>query len=350
LSPSLSPSMLRVAAHIMGVGLLGFLTTASNPAFATSPVRIAVGIERAQDLAVVEPPADHTAMRAIAQGVREACVEMSSRRLRALPTAACKTLGDVPESNICVDETTAQALTLQIECLPGDLTASAVDLSRSGCETSDCYKVEALKAGATHLLVITAAWGDSGLTVAGKITELAGGKESAFAPTNFAPRYSDIWPRTEPHVLALLKWITREQTGRTLLSAFDAETAGGKGTVAATVPPAPAPPVTTSSPLLAPPETSAPEYRWVGWTLIGAGVAAGAGSLFAWHKNGAVNDCDGVTCRQQLHTIVPTVALGVAGAAALVTGAILLVHERHDRGGLSLFLHPTGVAFGGTFR
>jgi hypothetical protein len=228
--------MLRAAVHPVGFGLLGVLLTASSPAHATSPVRVAVGIERAQDLALLEPPSDHTALRAIAQGVREACVEVSSRRLRALPAATCKTLGDVPESNICVDETTAHALTLQIECLPGDLTASAVDLSRSGCETSDCYKVEALKAGATHLLVINAAWGDSGLTIGGKITDLADGKVTAFAPTNFAPRYSDIWPRTEPHVLALLKWIAREQTGRTLLAAFDAEAAGGKGTVPEALP------------------------------------------------------------------------------------------------------------------
>jgi hypothetical protein len=333
----------------MGVGVLGLLMAASAPAFATAPVRIAVGIERAQDLALIEPPADHTALRAIAQGVREACVEVSSRRLRALPAATCKTLGDVPESNICVDETTEQALTLQIECLPGDLTANAVDLSRSGCETSDCYKVEAVKAGATHLLIITAAWGDSGLIIAGKITDLADGKVTAFAPTNFAPRYSDIWPRTEPHVLALLKWITREQASRTLLAAFDAETAGGKGTGAAALPSVPPPATSTPEPL-APPEASAHDYRWVGWSLIGAGVVAGAGSLFAWHKNGAPNDCGGVTCRQQLHTIVPTVALGVAGAAGLVTGVIVLVREQRDEGGLSLFLHPTGVALGGTFR
>jgi hypothetical protein len=349
LGPSLSPSTLRAAAPLMGVGLLGLLMGASNPAFAASPVRIAVGIERAQDLALVEPPADHTALRAIAQGVREACADVSSRRLRALPVAACKTLGDVPESGICVDETTAQALTLQIECLPGDLTATAVDLSRSGCDSSDCYKAEALKAGATHLLVITAAWGDSGLTLAGKITDLADGKESTFTPTNFAPRYSDVWPRTEPQVLALLKWITREETGRTLLSAFDAETAGGEGAPPRAIPLAASPPATSTPPLV-PPETSAPEYRWVGWTLIGAGVAAGAGSLYAWHRNGALSDCDGVTCRQQLHTIVPTVALGVGGAAALVTGVVVLVHERNDRGGLSLFLHPTGVALRGTFR
>jgi hypothetical protein len=343
--------MLRAAAHLVGAGLLGLLMTASSPAFATSPVRVAVGIERAQDLGLIEPPSDHTALRAIAQGVREACVEASSRHLRPLPARTCKTLGDVPESNICVDETTAQALTLQIECVPGDLTANAIDLSRSGCETSDCYKVEAVKAGATHLLVITAAWGDSGLTVAGEITDLADGKVTAFAPANFAPRYSDVWPRTEPHVLALLKWITREQTGRTLLAAFDAETAGGKGTVPAAIPSSVPPPPATSTPQpLAPPEASAPDYRWVGWTLIGAGVVAGAGSLFAWHKNGSLSDCGGTTCRQQLHTIVPTVALGVGGAAALVTGVIVLVREQHDQGGLSLFLHPTGVALGGTFR
>jgi hypothetical protein len=259
-------------------------------------------------------------------------------------------LGDAPESQVCVDETTEQALTRQIECVPGDLTANAIDLSRSGCETAGCYEVEARKAGATHLLVVAAAWSDSGLTVAGKVTDLHDGTVVSFAPAAFAPRYSVVWPRTEPQVLGLLKWFAREQTGRTMLAAYDAEKAGGKGGEPAA---APASPSLATAPLTAPTPPTADagsDYRWGGWVLLGAGVAAGVGSAVVWHKNGELSDCNGVTCRKELHTIVPTVVLGAVAAGALVTGAIVLLHERHDRGGLTLFLHPTGVVLGGNFR
>jgi hypothetical protein len=332
---------------------LGLLAAGEAVASASPPPRIAVGIERPQDLALVEPPSEHTALRALAQGVREACVDPTARRARSL-TAACKTLGDVPESNVCVDETTEQALTRQIECLPGELSASAIDLSRSGCETSGCFEVEARKAGASHLLVVTAAWTDAGLTLTGRLTDLSDGSVHPFQPTDFAPRFSNIWPRTEPQVLGLLKWFARTQAAATLLEVFDAERAGGKSAHSAALlpPPAPEPPA-TPRPLV---ETASPDRSWLGWTLIGAGVAAGVASGIVWHKNGELTDCtagvpgETASCRKEFHTIGPTVALGAAALGALVVGTVVLVHEHREAGALTLFLHPTGMALAGTFR
>jgi hypothetical protein len=328
--------------------VVGLLLVTCAAAHATSPLRIAVGVERAQDLALAEPPAEHTAMRALAQGVREACAEPAAHRLRSV-TAACKTLGDAPESNVCVDETTEQALTRQIECSSGEVTANAIDLSRSGCETADCYEVEARKAGASHLLVVTATWIDSGLTITGRFTDLRDGSVRPFAPTDFAPRYSAVWPRTEPQVLGLLKWLARARVGAAMLEAYDAEGATGEGGALA-----PAAPPAASTPALMVPgppiEAASPDRRWIGWTLIGAGVAAGLGSAIAWDKNDEPTDCGTTSCRKELHTLIPAVGLGVAAVGALVTGIVALIRERHDRGGLTLFLHPTGVALGGSFR
>ena len=329
---------------------LTLLVVAAPAATAASRLRIAVGVERPQQLAFAEPPADHTAVRVLAQGVREACIDPGTHRLRSVP-AVCKTLGDVPESNICVDETTEHALTRQFECSPGDLTADAVDLSRSGCDTSGCYEVEARKAGATHLLVISGAWGDAGLTVAGRFIDLSDRSVHPVTPTDFAPRYSVDWPRTEPQVLALLKWLTRAQTGAALLDAYDAEKAGGKGVAAvAVVAPASAAPEIPTVPAAAPPDRT-----WLGWTLIGAGVIAGVGSAIVWSMNGDGRECDaGVVddpsaCRRVVRTAVPAAALGAAALGGLVGGTIVLIEERRGRGDVTLFLHPSSVALGGRF-
>jgi hypothetical protein len=150
----------------------------------------------------------------------------------------------------------------------------------------------------------------------------------------------------------LLKWIARAQTAATLLVVFDAERAAGKNAqpqavLTPSVPAAPAVPAPAV-------ETAKSDRSWLGWTLLGAGVAAGAGSVLAWHKNGELGDCSvtggSASCRKELHTVVPTVALGVAAVGALVTGTILLVHQHREAGGLTLFLNPTGVALGGSFR
>lgn len=322
------------------------------PALGAPSLRIAVGVERAQDLALAEPASDHTAMRALGQGVREACVDPSARRARG-SASSCKTLGDVPESNVCVDVTTEQALTRQIECEPGDLAAQAVDLTRSGCETSGCFEVEARKAGATHLLVVTAAWIDAGLKVSGRFTDLSDSSVRPVAPIDFAPRYSADWPRTEPQVLGLLKWMARAQTAAALVAALDKERAGGSAEPPAVVASSvPAPPPETPP---APPSSASSPRSWLGWTLIGAGVAAGVASGILWHRNGELTDCDGgapgdpASCRKKLHTLGPAIGLGVAALGGLVGGTIVLIRDHDNRAEVTLFLHPTSVALGGRF-
>lgn len=340
----LLPPCAMLPTTLLVFGLLGAVPAAAAP---TSSLRIAVGLERSQELALIESPSDHTAMRALAQGVREACIDPANQQLRTL-ASTCKTLGDAGESTVCVDETPEQALTRQIECVPGDLTANAVDLARSGCETAGCYQVEARKAGASHLLLVAASWTDSGLTVTGQFIDLSDGALRAFGPADFAPRYSSVWPRTQPQVLGLLKWLARAQTGVALREAYTADRAGGRGEGAmiGVVQPAPKAPLLT----VPGPEPSRMDRSWIGWTLIGAGVAAGVGTVIAWKKNGDLTDCDAAgACRKELHTMIPTVGLGVVAVSALVGATIVLIHERSDRAGLTLFLHSTSVALGGTW-
>jgi hypothetical protein len=329
----------------------------SATASAAAPLNIAVGLERPQELGLVESPADHSATRALAQGVREACLTPSGQ-LRTL-AQACKTVGDVPDSGVCVEETVEQALTRQIDCAPGDLVAGAVDLSRSGCSATDCYALEARKAGASHLFIVSAAWSDSGLALAGQFIDLRDGSTRAVAPTNFATRYSAVWTRTQPQVLGLLKWFARAQTGAALheLQSVERAVGQGSGEVKAVETPSAAKPlpsamVTTTA---AAGEQGRASKSWVGWTLIGAGVGAAVGSAISWRRNGDLAGCGGPEggdsdpCRREQHTIVPTIGLGVAAVGAIVVGTVVLIreHRRDDR--LTLFLHSNGVALGGNF-
>jgi hypothetical protein len=331
---------------------LGFSLLSARAATAAPAVRIAVGVERSQEIAVPEQPGDHGAIRALAQGVREACVDPVTHHLRTAPVR-CKTVSDVPATGVCVDETTEQALTTEIVCSPGDLTAEAIDLSRSGCETSDCYEVEARRAGATHLLVVTGAWQDGGFTVADRMTDLSNGSVHQFTPNDFANRYSPDWPRTGPQVLGLLKWLARAQTGEKIIAQAKEARAGGNGGASAqAIPPAPVP----EAPAGAVQPPAAPTSRaWLGWSLVGVGVAAGVGSAIVWSMNGDPRDCDaGVAgdpnaCRRLLQTKVPAAALGVAALGALVGGAVVLIEDRQGRGDVTLFLHPSSVALGGRF-
>jgi hypothetical protein len=117
--------------------------------------------------------------------------------------------------------------------------------------------------------------------------------------------------------------------------------------VAAT-PPAPAP-----SPAPAPtPTTEAQDRRWLGWVLIGGGVAAGAASALAWSMDGNLTDCDGPdssSCRRHRNTLVPTVIFGAVAVGALTAGGIVLYRSRTQGSDVAVALQPTGLSIGGRF-
>jgi hypothetical protein len=308
-----------------------------------------VGVERPRDISLPESSDDHGATRALAQGVREACIDPATHLLRPPARRTCKLLGDAPTTGVCVDETSEAALSTEIECQPGDLTAQAIDLSRSGCEAASCYEVEARRAGATHLLVVVGGWQTGGFTVSGRITDLSDGSVHPFAPTDFASGYSIDWPRTGPQVLGILKWLARSETGEKLVEQKAADRAVEKGAAAPAIVAVAPPPLPSS----APPEPAG--RAWVGWTLIGAGVAAGVAGGIVWSMNGDGRDCAGDSgadqsvCRRRLKTAVPSLALGAAALGGLIGGTVVLIKEARGRGDVTLILHPSSVALGGTF-
>jgi hypothetical protein len=328
---------LQAALLVAGILLSGRASAVERP-------RIAVAIDRAGELSLPRELGEGSGGRALAQGVWEACLEAGTLRPRT-KHVECATLQDVPDAQICVDETVERALMLEIRCDGAGATAEAVDLSRSGCDTADCFAVAGKGAGATDLLVVHAAWKD-GLSLTGTLTNVATGQSRTVTAQDLDKGYNADWPRSGSQVLALLKWFSRRVTLEVL---GDRAREAGTG----------APVATAASVLVAPtlPVQSAPPSharRWVGWTLVGAGAVAGAAAAIVWSKDGDLAGCvpvsgDGDSCREVQRTIVPTIALGAGAVAAVVAGTIVLLGGRNGDSNLALSVQPSGVLVGGRF-
>ena len=326
----------------LAVAVVAAAILLARSASATSGLRIAVAMEQPADLALPAQFGDAAATRALAQGVREACLDPGSLRPRK-SSVACPVLRDVPGSQVCVEETAERALTLEIKCDGAAATAEAIDLSRSGCGTADCFAVEARRAAATHLLVVRGTWKD-GLVLSGNLTDLATGEARAVAPSDFETNYNAEWPRSGPQVLGLLKWFARETALRAL--ATEERLVVGRsrngGEVALIAPPKNAPV----------PERGAHEARWLGWALVGAGVAAGAAGWFVWQQDKDLTACSSVSgdtdpCRRLNRTVVPAVALGLGAIGAFIGGSIILLRGRDGDARVALSVCPSGVVVGG---
>jgi hypothetical protein len=301
--------------------------------------RIAAAMELATDFRLPAQFGQGAAIRALAQGVREACLEPASQKPRPQATD-CSLLQDAPASLVCIDETATRALTIEIKCGARDATAEAIDLSRSGCDTAACFMVEARRAGATHLLMVAANWKD-GLALAGILTDLADGKSTTLTPQNFEKKYNSDWPRSGPQVLGLLKWFARE----TAVAVLVHDATAGTAIKQARVIPA-APPIQSAY--------SSRPSRWVGWTLVGTGGAAGVGSWLFWRQDKNLVSCASVPgdvdpCRRQHRTILPALALGAGAVGAILAGSVVLVRRRPGDEQLTLIVDPSGLSLGGTF-
>ena len=312
-------------------------------------IRIAVAVEREQQLPFPPEFGDHAAARALAQGVREACLPPAGAA-SGTASAGCPEIGDAPGSRVGVDETLARALAPEIECSASDASSEVIDLSLSTCQTPECLQLEARGAGATHLLLVTGMWHD-GLVVDGTLTSLRDGRAAPVGPVG---AYNTQRPRTGPQVLAIVKWVAREAVVAELRRDRDVEQAASRA-----IPVAPSAAVSTPTLALSPPvrPASSPHSsrKAIGWTLVGAGVLAGVASgwLFAIDKADA--ECapiagDPEPCSKMRRTIVPAIGVGVGAAAALVTGAVLLVgHEDRSDGSIAIALGAESIAIGGRF-
>jgi hypothetical protein len=346
----------RLATIVAGVALATAPTTASaasaeavRPTTPSARIRVAVAVEGEQRLAFPPEFGEHAAARALAQGVREACLSTTG----AAPSTGqgCTEISDAPGSRVCVDETLARALSREIECTTSDTSADVVALSASSCQTAECLQLAARAAQATHLLLVSGAWHD-GFLVDGTLTSLGDGRR---APVGPAAAYNAQRPRTGPQVLAIIKWVARDAILAELRRAREVELAASREV--AIVHPAPVSPpaalVLTSPPVEEPRHSSS--RRAIGWTLIAAGVAAGAASgwLFAIDKEDA--GCSGIPgdlqpCPKVRRTIVPAIGAGAGAAAALVTGAVLLLAGGESGGGsMAIAAGPSGLAVGGRF-
>jgi hypothetical protein len=325
-------------------GLLVAVTLASGRASAVERPRIAVAVERAGELALPREIGEGAAGRALAQGVREACLEAGTLQPRG-KRVECATLRDVPDAQICVDETVERALTLEITCAGAAATADSVDLSRSGCETADCFAVEAKRGGATDLLIVRGVWKD-GLSLTGTVTNFATGRSRSVTAEDLEKTYNSEWPRSGSQVLALLKWFSRRVT---LDMLTDRARASGNGDRIG----ASSPTVTLPAPAVQSPPTSR-THLWFGWSLVGVGAVAGAAAAVVWSKDKDLAGCvavagDGDPCREVHRTIIPAITIGVGAVAVVVVGSIVLIRGRSGEAKLAVSLHPSGVMLGGRF-
>jgi hypothetical protein len=255
--------------------------------------------------------------------------------------SSCSEIGDAPGSGVCVDETAARALSRERACDPADAPAEALDLSGVGCQDAACFEAEARRLGATHLLLVHATWAD-GLQVGGTLRALAGASATSIRlPATYNPQR----PRTGPQVLGILKWVARLAVADEL----------GRISEAPALAVAPPPP----EPLVAAPTVPAVAERrghaLLGWTLVGAGIAAGVAGGWLLAINGQGTSCaplagDSDPCAKERRTLIPGAGVTVAAAAALVTGVVLLVRDGHSQDpALAAFVHPNGLLLKGWF-
>jgi len=333
------------AGAVLGAAPMRPAFAAENTAAAPAPpprIRVAVAFEQEPQLAFPPEFGPHAATRALAQGVREACLPVGAVTTTAAP---CAEIGDAPGSRVCVDETAARALGREIECAPTDASAEAIELAGSACETTDCFQGEARRAGASHLLLVAGTWRD-GFTVAGTMTSVVGAATTPVAPR---PGYNPQRPRTGPQVLAILKWVARDAIVGEL----------GREREARLARPAATPPVPiVTAPIESVPAVVASErvsHKAVGWTLIATGVAAGAASGWFFAADKADTDCapisgDPEPCSKVRRTLVPAIGLGVGAAAALLGGLVLVLRNGGSGDAtVAVSARPDGVSLGGTF-
>jgi hypothetical protein len=329
-----------LAAVPAGVALVVAWVGLAEAAPGPGRLRVAVALEPRQRIALPADFGEAAATHALAVGVREACLPPGAATPRA-PAVACAEMSDAAGSGVCADETAAQALSVEIACGPGDSHADVIELTGAACDDVACFEAEATRRGATHLLLVHGAWVD-GFVVGGTLRALAGPGAVAL---QLPGSYNRQRPRTGPQVLGILKWAARTAVAEELRRAA--------------MPPAsvaPKPVIVAAQPA---PTPSAVEERSghavLGWTLVGAGVVAGAAGAWLLAINGQGVSCSGITgdpdpCARERRTLIPGASVTVGAAVALVAGVIVLVRDGHDRPPrLAAYVHPEGLMLGGSF-
>jgi hypothetical protein len=206
------------------------------------------------------------------------------------------------------------------------------------CADRECLKVAAVNAGASDVLVATGGRNDMrGYHVELRIWNVASDREdNAIAECNICAAQqmvNNVQSAADP-------LLDRVPTLHANLSAT------------AVPPPSAAAPVPAAAPLVAAPTAEAKNpQRWIGWTLIGAGVAGAAVSGYLFAISGNNTQCTGsvhnMPCIYHWDNVVPASIIMGASAAAIIGGVFYLYRGSEHRGDVALTIQPFGVAIGG---
>ncbi len=210
------------------------------------------------------------------------------------------------------------------------------------CADRECLRVAAVSAGASDVLVATGGRNDMrGYRVQLRIWNVASDREdNAIAECNICAATQMV----ENVAAAADPLLDRVPTLHANLSA--------------TVPPAPTAAPAATPDLVAPPTPPPAEarngHRWLGWTLIGAGVAGGAASAVLFAINGHDTDCTSLPATATYNPCAATRTTALAGgivaglsAVAIAGGIIYLVHGNQEHAGVALGIQPFGLTLGG---
>jgi hypothetical protein len=206
------------------------------------------------------------------------------------------------------------------------------------CGDRECLRVAAKTANASDVLVATGGRNDMrGYHVVLRIWNVASDREdSAVAECNICAAAQMV----ESVATAADPLLDRVPTLHANLSAA--------------APPAAAEPAPTPAPLITAPAPAAEaksSRRWIGWTLIGAGVAGGAVSGYLFAIDGKGTQCSGSVmgnpCIYSWDTVIPASIVAGVSAAAIVGGLIYLHHVSENHGDVAVSIEPFGVAIRG---
>jgi hypothetical protein len=209
------------------------------------------------------------------------------------------------------------------------------------CGDRECLRVAAKTADASDVLVATGGRNDMrGYHIELRIWNVASDREdNAVAECNICAAAQMI----ESVATAADPLLDRVPTLHANLSATAApEVAPESSSPATAVPLVSAP---------APPPEAKSSPRWIGWTLVGAGVVGGAASGYLFAIDGNGTQCSGIAtvnhCIYKWETVVPASIVAGASAAAIIGGLLYLHHASENHGDVAVSIQPFGVAIRG---
>jgi hypothetical protein len=204
------------------------------------------------------------------------------------------------------------------------------------CADRECLKVAAVSAGASDVLVATGGRNDMrGYHVELRIWNIASDREdNAVAECNIcaAQQMVDNVQNAADPLLDRVPTLHANLSATTVPPAVSVEPAPGA-----------APLVTAPDQA---PETKS-QRRWLGWTLIGAGVTGGVVSGVLFAVNGNNTDCKASGCIYHWDTVVPAAIVAGVSAAAILGGVLYLHGKGTDHSDMALTIQPFGLTLGG---